>query len=350
MRLKTYFAPTLQEAMDHVRRELGGEAIIISSTQEKTGVRVTAALEQQIMEKPSTSEVISKDALLSHVTRCLTFHGVPTPLSERILRHAETSTAVSLEEAPQVWSAFFQDENTLSDRFAGEGGVILLTGTPGAGKSVCVAKLAVEALLADRRVHIVTLDEGKAGALEQLSAYASHLKVDVCSFTHPKEMIPLLKERQIDDFILIDTPGINPFSKKDLAFIAECVFITQCVPHWVFPAGCDVWEALDMAESFKDLGVREIIHTKGDVAKRQGALLSVLAQEPFQLMAFSQGPTLAHRLVDAKADTLHDLLKSEFFVQLPSAQVTAVASRKQVEKKKETREPVWLARLREAKG
>lgn len=350
MRLKTFFAPTVQEAMTQVRHDLGSDAVIISTIQEKTGVRVTAALEHRA-PKVAGQGAPSKDELFEHLTRCVTFHGVPSPLKERLLSMAEETPAVHLEDAATLWAPWFAQGTRVSQIVTNfETKTILLVGTPGAGKSVTLAKLAVEALLEGRKVRIVTLDEGKAGAIEQLSTYGSHLKVDVASCVAAKDLTAHMKRLDGGELLLIDTPGINPFSRQDVEFVSECVFTTQCVPHWVFSAGCDVWEALEMAEIFKDLGVREIIHTKGDVARRHGALLSVLTQEPMHLVGLSQGPTLSQRLEDATAETLHDLLKSTFFVQSTRPKEKAVSQIKQLEKTKEVREPIWIARLKEARA
>lgn len=350
MRLKTFFAPCLQEAMTQVRRELGGEAIIISTLQERNGVRVTAALENQVPKKAGEVPV-SKDHLLEELTRCLSYHGVPSPLKERLVAQAEVSSATTLSDASKVWDSFFTHDSSFDQMVSGKSNqCFLLAGTPGAGKSVTLAKLAVEALLEKKKVQIVTLDEGKAGALEQLSAYASHLKLEVQSFSSPEELNSAVNNLRPKELLLIDTPGINPFSQRDIEFLSQCIFATQCVPHWVFPAGCDVWEAIEMAEVFKELGVRDIFHTRGDVARRHGALLAVLANDPFRLMGMSQGPTLAQRLVEANSTALHDLLKSTFFVQSFQQQENTVPQVKQAKKTKEIREPIWIARLREAKG
>ena len=52
MRLKSYTAATMAEAMSLVRRELGDDAIIVSTQRAATGkgVRITAALEQLKIE------------------------------------------------------------------------------------------------------------------------------------------------------------------------------------------------------------------------------------------------------------------------------------------------------------
>ena len=46
MRLKSFYAPTMADAMDLVRSILGDDAIIVATRQEADGVRVTAAVEE----------------------------------------------------------------------------------------------------------------------------------------------------------------------------------------------------------------------------------------------------------------------------------------------------------------
>ena len=47
MRLKSFTAKTMKEAMQMVRDELGENAVIVATREESGGVRVTAALEQE---------------------------------------------------------------------------------------------------------------------------------------------------------------------------------------------------------------------------------------------------------------------------------------------------------------
>src|SRR6202040_1208333 len=64
MQVKKFEAPTLQEALDHVKRELGPEAIILQTKKNKRGfglmsqgsVEVTAAVSERSMQKKSFAE------------------------------------------------------------------------------------------------------------------------------------------------------------------------------------------------------------------------------------------------------------------------------------------------------
>jgi flagellar biosynthesis protein FlhF len=64
MQVKKFEAPTLQEALDHVKRELGPEAVILQTKKykkglglmSKTSVEVTAAISQRAVQKKSITE------------------------------------------------------------------------------------------------------------------------------------------------------------------------------------------------------------------------------------------------------------------------------------------------------
>ncbi|MBX9635845.1 MAG: GTP-binding protein, partial [Magnetospirillum sp.] len=85
MRLKSFTAPTMAEAMEMVRMELGDDAIIVSTQRAagQKGVRITAALEpedadmavaEMLGEGPSSS---ATDAIKA----ALESHGLPQRLT-----------------------------------------------------------------------------------------------------------------------------------------------------------------------------------------------------------------------------------------------------------------------------
>jgi len=52
MRLKSYHAASLREAMEMVRDELGDDAIIIDTNEQPGQVRVTAAIDPEVSQHP----------------------------------------------------------------------------------------------------------------------------------------------------------------------------------------------------------------------------------------------------------------------------------------------------------
>ena len=88
---------------------------------------------------------------------------------------------------------------------------IALVGPTGAGKTTTAAKLAVNpGAFGRNRTGFITLDTYRAGAVEQLMAYASaaDLPVEVCY--DRKELDGALRRLSACDVIIIDTPGRGP--------------------------------------------------------------------------------------------------------------------------------------------
>src|SRR5262249_6819922 len=105
MRLKTFNAPTISEAMRMVREHLGEEAIIVSTQRGEggQGYRVTAALEGMDAELdgvlppgkggPAANRSYrppKREDTIEVLSDALDRHGVPASLAERLLRSATT--------------------------------------------------------------------------------------------------------------------------------------------------------------------------------------------------------------------------------------------------------------------
>lgn len=89
--------------------------------------------------------------------------------------------------------------------------VIAVVGPTGAGKTTTLAKLAVHpAAFGGKRVGFVSLDTYRAGALEQLQAYAevAGLPMEV---VHDARDVEAARQRLAGcDVVLVDTPGRSP--------------------------------------------------------------------------------------------------------------------------------------------
>lgn len=345
MRLKTFFAPTMAEAMLAVRRGLGENALILSTLEEEDGVRLTAAVEalptSETQEPPPPSGSLDPEAVLAQLSRCFLHHGVPEPLAQTLLFKASQDKAVLREGLVAVFNKLFA-YHPLSFEFQGPS-LITLVGLTGAGKSVTTAKLAAEALLAGLKVELVTLDVHKAGALEQLSAYANIMNIPLHVARSPEDLSPHVEKAEQGIQVFVDTPGVNPFSEEDMSFLSDCIFLTKQAPFWVMPAGGDAQETLEAAEAFKNIGVTDFFQTRSDSARRYGALLAVLGEGNLRLSGLSAGPTVGNRLIPGSGAALHDVLDGDQF------KVTVHKKEQKVQKKKPV-EPEWLIRLREAKA
>lgn len=344
MRLKTFFAPTMGEAMASVRRDLGGEALIISSLEEKDGVRLTVAIESNASLEPKMTSLcegfFEPDRVLSQFSRCLSHHGVPDKIKDNMLLKVSENQDILQKGLIHVFDHLFR--YCLSPFEKQDQALLMLVGLTGAGKSVTTAKLAAEALLSGQQVELVTLDVHKAGAFEQLSSYASIMNVPLHVAKTPSALAPFVEKKNQGIQIIIDTPGVNPFSQDDMAFLSECILTIRQAPYWIMPAGGDAFEILEAAEAFKNIGVTGFFQTRSDSVRRHGALLAAMGESDLRLSGLSMGPTVGSRLVKADGEALHTLLDGDKFKDQ-----STVSKIKQTEKPKE---PEWLVRLREAKA
>ena len=138
MRLRSFTARTMSEAMSQVRQHLGPDAIIVSTQEDEDGlVRVTAALDSaDAPVRMGTPESGAIDAL----ALALAAHGFAPELTEKILAAAlpydDEDPLMALSSALASLFTF----NPLASEEARR--VILFAGPPGAGKTVTAAKLA----------------------------------------------------------------------------------------------------------------------------------------------------------------------------------------------------------------
>ena len=92
----------------------------------------------------------------------------------------------------------------------------VLVGAPGVGKTTSLAKLAARNEEGERDVALVSLDDFRIGATEQLRRYAEFLGAPFCAVATPTEL-PTLLSRYRRRSILVDTPGRDRGTDAELA-------------------------------------------------------------------------------------------------------------------------------------
>lgn len=278
MRLKTFTAPTTAEAMDVVRRELGEDAIIVSTQPGGDGqnARVTAAMEDidpldAPVPWPDPLDAPATD-IAAEVRQALAYHGTPAPLSERLAAaagpFAETGALMALAGA--LDSEF--DFAPVSDATALRR--LVLIGPPGVGKTISTAKLAARARLAGRAAVVVTTDTRRAGGVEQLGAFTRLLGIDLVEAGGGAELAEAVRSAEDGANVFVDTAGTNPFSDTEMESLAALIQAADAEPVLVLAAGGDPLDGIDMASAFAALGASRLLATRLDVARRFGGLLA----------------------------------------------------------------------------
>ncbi len=289
MRLKSFTAPTMKEAMQMVRDELGEEAIIISSRQSRRRggeVRITAAVEQPAFDgSPANGggrdpRPAASAQALEVIRRALENHGTPGRLVERIVGAARTLGAAD----PTTALASALDDGfrfaPLPEREAEA--PIMLVGPAGAGKTTGVAKLAARAVLAGAPVRLITADGVRAGATEQLAAFARLMKVDLVEAHGVHALRKAVAGCSPDQSVVIDSAGVNPFDAAEMAELAALIDGARAEPVLVLSAGGDALDSAETAQAFATIGVERLLATKLDAARRLGGLLAAADAAPLK--------------------------------------------------------------------
>lgn len=293
MRLKSYTAPSMAEAMHMIRQELGDDAIIVSTQRAANGrgVRITAALEPTDVEE-AIGEMIAGAArtpAAEVVRQALIEHGVPIRLVERLVNAVHANgTDDSLNACVGALEAGFSFA-PLPDHGAPR--PFMLIGPPGGGKSMGVAKLAARSALRQHRVAVITCDSVRAGASEQLAAFTRILQIELVAVRSPEALRRAIEgTRKTHDIIFIDSPGLNPFKLTDMEFLASLIEASDAEPILVLAAGSDPIEASEIGETFGGVGATRLFATRLDTTRRLGAIMAAADAAPLMLCDVSATP------------------------------------------------------------
>lgn len=311
MRLKSFTAATMAEAMEMVRIELGDDAIIVSTQRAagQKGVRITAALEPADADL-AVAEMLEEShpsGAADAVRMALDGHGLPQRLLERLTNAARTAelTDPTLACAAALEAGFTfacLPEHTAPRPF-------LLVGPPGSGKSIATAKLAARSVLKQRQVGVITCDNLRAGATEQLAAFTRILEIDLVKARGPDSLRRAVEAATgLFDLMLIDSPGLNPFRQTDMDYLTELVEAADVEPILVMAAGGDPIESGEVAESFAAIGATRLFTTKLDTTRRLGGMLSAAEMGQLALCDVSASPHVASGLAPISAMSLARLL------------------------------------------
>jgi flagellar biosynthesis protein FlhF len=339
MKTKTYRAGTMKEALAQVRRDLGGDAVILGTREvrrrrllglrRREQIEVTAsnspvaammrvdsavapvtgatsganpALHAQFTEQLSRLhamvEDLSRQGRLDHLLPDLPSELVPTyatlleaevpeSLARRLVRHVAESLEPDETHNPDAVRDALRDavESCLPIAppiavVAGVRRVVALVGPTGVGKTTTVAKLAANfKLVHGLRPGLVTVDTFRIAAVEQLRTYAEIIDLPLAVANSPSEMRRAIDELGDVDLVLIDTAGRSPRDEVRIRELAD--FLTEAKPdevHLVLSAVAGERSLRAAVERFAIARADRLILTKLDEADGLGGVLAVIGQ------------------------------------------------------------------------
>lgn len=268
MKVKKYIAPTMAEASEKIKKELGKDAIILNSKVVYTGgflgffkkknIEVIAALDA---EKDPPIKNMSKEVLVKKDSQINTKEGgevdlllhemqelksMVTHVKTKVTDYAQYSPAIQAiylqllnQEVPEEWIQRWIEELLEKEPALAEGNkdfvrkqikqyllqelssfsyeglsfqkkYVALLGPTGVGKTTTLAKLAaICSLQKQKKVAMITTDTYRIAAVEQLKTYAQILNVPIEVAYNIDDFKRAKETFQHHDIVFIDTAGRN---------------------------------------------------------------------------------------------------------------------------------------------
>ncbi len=188
-----------------------------------------------------------------------------------------------------------------------DGGIVALVGPTGVGKTTTVAKLAARYALQHgrRNVALVTTDNYRVGAFEQLKTYGRILDIPVRIADGRDELHRVLDDLSDRRLVLIDTMGMSQHDSGlpgqagllDKADFAKKVFLLLSATNRY--SGLD-----DVVTSFASFNPDACILTKIDESTCLGGALSIAVKHQLPIAHVSDGQRVPEDLHPARADAL----------------------------------------------
>ncbi len=367
MQIKKYVAPSLKEATQQMKDELGGEALILGTRviegEKKYGMakmyEITAGIDQPVKEAgmKSTKQQIedktnysleleklsrriysspeqkemplegkSKQAKanpinkqmeegIENIAQTLENNEVQKSLVKSITKHLANSATFlegsNLENyllssiASMISTTTFKVNKKKSAKIA-------LVGPTGVGKTTCIAKLAVISKIIHKlKVALISIDTYRLGAIDQLRIFSEISDIEMAVAYEPEDMPKLLKKFKDKDLIFIDTVGRSQKAKDNLVSIKAYLDAAQVDETiLVMNATSSTRTMNDIAEKFKVLNYKSLIFSKVDEAVAYGNIMNVAVNNNVPVMFLTNGQIIPDDIVSVNPSFLANLIYS----------------------------------------
>ena len=340
---RTFRAPRFSEAMAQVKKELGGDAVIVSSRQVRGGrlggalVEITAAppdydpnpgrgrddnpagYDRSGANRGPSGNREAEALLEERLART----GIPRRAAQHLvqrLRIEEGRVPATLLRARQSLEVVLGDELLFAGPVLGRPRgprAIALVGPTGVGKTTTIAKIAALASLLDRRrVALISTDDYRIGGSEQLQRYADLIGIPmevVEGAGNHRALRRALRRHDDADLVFIDTAGRSPRDDAGLRTTAELLASAgePVETHLCIPAAISDVELRAVLDRHQVLEPTRLLATKLDEAVYHGSIVAAQALAGLPLSYFTTGQRVPEDLEVAGADRLAGLICGE---------------------------------------
>jgi flagellar biosynthesis protein FlhF len=191
--------------------------------------------------------------------------------------------------------------------------IMAIVGPTGVGKTTTLAKLAaMHALNRGASVAMVTTDNFRVGAIEQLKTYAKIMDIPLEVAATSQELAKVLARHSDKDLILIDTAGR---SHKDAERLEELKGYLQCYPgietYLCMSATTRARELDEIVATFGVLPISRFLFTKLDESESFGCIVNTHIKHKLPISYFTTGQKVPEDIEVATSRKLAALVVKE---------------------------------------
>ena len=233
----------------------------------------------------------------SEIVRFLEFKGIEKSLASEIYDACDDHTIIQLNGAIAkriISRSGFTFTPGKSKRIA-------LVGPTGVGKTTTLLKLASRYQKEGKTVALLTLDDVKGGALEQIQQYSKKWNIPLCSTVESAGPV---------DLLLIDTGGCNYYLPDRIDQLGErLAAIDEIEIHLTLSATTKEVDLYRAIYQFSALNPASLIFTKLDETLAPGVLVNICAKMAIPISYIAFGYPLPGELQPADPEEIaHKIL------------------------------------------
>ncbi|MGB5157853.1 hypothetical protein [Desulfobacterium sp. N47] len=347
MQIRKYKAKTIGDAVSMVKNELGQDAVILSSKQLKENVsgnifEISAIASSadiintssgsyedvksellnikemiyilnhsegaadKLMMKPETLSIYAKlirNGVNEHYARkFLEKGGAFNNEGPDNIKAVKTDTVKAMIEQIEICKPF---ENTNGKQI-----ITAMIGTTGVGKTTTIAKLAAQLTLKNKiKVGLISIDNYRIGAIEQLKTYANILGIPCMPAFNRKDLVAAIGRLSNVDAIIIDTAGQSQYDGKRIEELRNIITDDLKIEsHLLLNVATAEEEMNKIAINFSLLEYKSYIFTKLDESEKYGSVINQLMKKQLPVSYLTTGQNVPDDIEHASKNRVAKLL------------------------------------------
>ncbi|MDY7034714.1 MAG: hypothetical protein SV375_00930 [Thermodesulfobacteriota bacterium] len=188
--------------------------------------------------------------------------------------------------------------------------IAAFVGTTGVGKTTTIAKLsALLRLKANKKVGLISIDNYRIGALEQLKTYANILGIPFFPAFNKKDLLFSLRRMEGRDVVLIDTAGQSQYDSGRIEELKRMMTDDlEISSHLLLSVSTTESEMNRTAINFSPLRYHSYIFTKIDEAERCGSIINQIMKLGLPISYITNGQNVPEDIEKASKKKILNLL------------------------------------------